>query len=48
MTFISREKLGNCESCEEAVYNNELYVEDKESVYHYSCYNHTKAVDSIE
>lgn len=41
-TFVTKKKLGVCPHCEENVYDNQLFVEKKETVFHYSCYNNKK------
>lgn len=38
-TFVSKTKLGVCPHCNENVYDNQLFVEEKNVAYHYSCYN---------
>lgn len=35
-------KLGKCPYCEEEVSEDELFVEEKDNVFHFSCYNYTK------
>ena len=42
-TFIIRKKKGVCPCCNENVYDNQLYVEEHNVVYHYSCYNESRA-----
>ena len=42
-TFVKSEKLGMCPCCDENVYNDQLFVEEDNNVYHYSCYNFKKA-----
>lgn len=40
--FIAREKVGTCPCCTKDVYNDQLYVEEK-NVYHLTCYNVMKS-----
>jgi len=38
-TFVARTKLGKCPCCEENVYDDQLFVEEEDHTYHYSCFN---------
>ncbi|AKQ08502.1 hypothetical protein PQE66_gp187 [Bacillus phage PBC2] len=38
-TFERKVTLGKCPCCDTNVFDNELYVEDNGSIYHYACYN---------
>jgi len=42
-TFVKAEELGKCPCCDVNVYNDQLYVEEKNEIYHYACYNKMKA-----
>lgn len=42
-TFVKAEKLGVCPCCDANVYDDQLFVEEDKSVYHFSCYNYKKA-----
>lgn len=45
-----KRKEGICPCCDEAVYENSLFVEDEETeqVYHFSCYNYKVAEEEEE
>lgn len=36
-------KIGKCPCCEEDILEDELFVEDDNILYHFSCYNYMKA-----
>lgn len=38
-TFIMSQLIGLCPHCDKDVYNNQLYVEKDDNIYHYSCHN---------
>lgn len=38
-TFVTRNLIGKCKCCGKEVFDNQLFVEEKENVYHYSCLN---------
>jgi len=44
-TFIKSEEKGKCPCCNENVYSDQLYVEEDNKTYHFSCYNRMKAED---
>lgn len=43
MSFVLAEKLGVCPCCDKDVYNNQLYVNNDDNTYHYSCYNYKES-----
>lgn len=43
LTFVKSEVIGKCPCCDENVNNDQLYVEEEEIIYHYSCYNIKRA-----
>lgn len=47
-TFVKRQELGQCECCQKNVYDNELFVEEDQKVYHFSCHNIMKKEDKAE
>lgn len=38
-TFVTRKLIGKCKCCEQQVFDNQLFVEEENNVYHYSCFN---------
>lgn len=42
-TFVKSEVLGECKCCKEEVSNDQLYVQEKSNIYHFSCYNKMKS-----
>lgn len=43
--FVTREKEGRCPCCDDNVYDDQLFVEEDNNVYHFSCYNEMKKED---
>ena len=41
-TFIAKERRGKCPYCDNNVYDDQLFVEENEKVYHFSCHNYMK------
>lgn len=42
-TFIKAEELGKCPCCPNKVFSDQLFVEEDNEIYHYSCYNNKVA-----
>lgn len=42
-TFIKSEVKGTCPCCDKDVHTDNLWVEEQDKTYHFSCYNELKA-----